>query len=141
MPLQNFIRINIFCKSIVAVRVWPSPPPTAPPPPPELSKFYKLLWTSAKMTTKNFMNSSIIFRSSQQRCFVKKGVLEISQNSQESTCFRVSFLIKLQVPPVTLLKKRLWHSCLPVNLAKFLRTPFSQNTSRRLLLYILSRKC
>ena len=131
MPLQNFIRINIFCKSIVAVRVWPSPPPIN----------YKLLWTSAKMRTKNFINSSIIFRSSQQRCFVKKGVLEISQNSQESTCARVSFLIKLQVPPVTLLKKRLWRSCLPVNLAKFLRTPFSQNTSGRLLLYILSRKC
>ena len=26
--------------------------------------------------------------------------------------------------PVTLLKKRLWHSCFPVNFAKFLRTPF-----------------
>ena len=29
----------------------------------------------------------------------------------------------------TLLKNRLWHSCFPVNFAKFLRTPFSQNTS------------
>ena len=28
-----------------------------------------------------------------------------------------------------LLKKRLWHSCFPVNFAKFLRTPFSQSTS------------
>ena len=26
------------------------------------------------------------------------------------------------------LKKRLWYSCFPVNFAKFLRTPFSQNT-------------
>ena len=26
--------------------------------------------------------------------------------------------------PATLLKKRLWHRCFPVNLAKFLRTPF-----------------
>ena len=26
-------------------------------------------------------------------------------------------------------KKRLWHRCFPVNLAKFLRTPFLQNTS------------
>ena len=26
--------------------------------------------------------------------------------------------------PVTLLKKRLWHRCFPVNFAKFLRTPF-----------------
>ena len=36
--------------------------------------------------------------------------------------------------PATLLKKRLWHRCFPVNFAKFLRTPFLQNTSGRLLL-------
>ena len=50
--------------------------------------------------------------------------LEILQNSQDNTCARVSFLIKL---------KRLWHWCFPVNFAKFLRTPL-QNTSGRLLL-------
>ena len=31
-----------------------------------------------------------------QRCSVKKVSLEISQNSQENTCARVYFLIKLQ---------------------------------------------
>ena len=31
-----------------------------------------------------------------QRCSAKKVFLEISQNSQENTCARVSFLIKLQ---------------------------------------------
>ena len=31
-----------------------------------------------------------------QRCSVKKMFLEISQHSQENTCARVSFLIKLQ---------------------------------------------
>ena len=31
-----------------------------------------------------------------QRCSVKKVFLEISQNSQENNCARVSFLIKLQ---------------------------------------------
>ena len=31
-----------------------------------------------------------------QKCSVKKLFLEISQNSQENTCARVSFLIKLQ---------------------------------------------
>ena len=35
-------------------------------------------------------------RSSHRRCSVKKVFLEISRNSQESTCARVSFLIKLQ---------------------------------------------
>ena len=52
-----------------------------------------------------------------------KFVLEISQNSQENACARVS-----------LLKKRLWHRCFPVNFVKFLRTPFLQNTSGQLLL-------
>ena len=60
--------------------------------------------------------------------------LEIFQNSQENTCGRASFLIKLQAWPTTLLKKRLWHGCFPVNFAKFLRTPFLQNASGRLLL-------
>ena len=36
--------------------------------------------------------------------------------------------------PATLFKKRLWHRCFPVNFVKFLRTPFSQNTSWRLRL-------
>ena len=36
--------------------------------------------------------------------------------------------------PATLLKKRLWHRCFSVNFAKFLRTPFLQNTSGRLVL-------
>ena len=53
-----------------------------------------------------------------QRCSVKKVFLEISINSQENTCARVSFLIKLQA-------WGLKHSCFPVNFVKFLRTPFS----------------
>ena len=75
------------------------------------------------------------FRSSHLRCSVKKGVfLEISQNSQENTYARDSFLIELQARPATLLRKSLWYRCFPVNFAKFLRTPFLQNTSGRLLL-------
>ena len=50
-----------------------------------------------------------------QRCSEKKVFLEISQNSQENTCAKVSFLIKLQVEA--------WHWCFPVNLKKFLRKP------------------
>ena len=38
--------------------------------------------------------------------------------------------------PATLLKKRLWHRCFPLNFVKFLRTPFLQNTSGRLVLFI-----
>ena len=36
--------------------------------------------------------------------------------------------------PATLLKERNCHRCFPVNFAKFLRTPFLQNTFGRLLL-------
>ena len=54
-----------------------------------------------------------------QKCSVKKVFLEISQNSQENTCARVT-----GIRPVTLFKKRLWRRCFPVNCVKFLRTPF-----------------
>ena len=63
-------------------------------------------------------------------CSVKKVFLEIWQNSQENTCGRVSFSIKLQA----LLKKRLWRRCFPVDFAKFLRTPFLIEHLRWLLL-------
>ena len=56
-----------------------------------------------------------------RRCSVKKVFLEISQNSQENTCARVSFLIKLQAF---------------VNFGKFLRTPFLTEHLRWLLLHV-----
>ena len=62
-------------------------------------------------------------RNSLQTCSVKKSFLEISKNSQENTCARVSFSITLQASglrPATLLKKRLWRRCFPVNFVKFL---------------------
>ena len=49
----------------------------------------------------------------------KKVFLEISQNSKENACARVSGLW-----PTTLLKKRPCHRCFPVYFAKFLRTRF-----------------
>ena len=73
-----------------------------------------------------------------QRSSVRKVFLEISQNSPENVCARVSFLIKLQgLKPATLLKKRLWHRCFPVNFAKFLRTPFLIEHLWWLLLVVL----
>ena len=33
------------------------------------------------------------------------------------------------------IKNRLWHRCFPVNFVKFIRAPFLQNTSGRLLLH------
>ena len=79
---------------------------------------------------------SIFIEAVVQRCSVKKVFLEISQNSQENNCARVSFLIKLQARPATLLKKKLWHSCFPVNFVKFLRTPFYKEHLWWLLLFL-----
>ena len=67
-----------------------------------------------------------------QRCFVKKVFLEISQNSQENTCVRVSFLIR----PATLLKR---DSDTGVFLS-ILRNFFLQNTSGQLLLFLFLLK-
>ena len=68
-------------------------------------------------------------RSSHQRCSVRKGVL------RNFTKFTGKHLCQ-SLMPATLLKKRLRHRCFPVNFVKFLRTPFSKNTSWRLLLSI-----
>ena len=61
-----------------------------------------------------------------QRCSLKKVFLEILQNSQESTCVRVSFFNKIAgLRADTLLKKRPGTGVnFPVNFTKFLRTPF-----------------
>ena len=56
----------------------------------------------------------------------KKVFLEISQNLHENICAKVSFLIKLQTGPATLLKKKLWRRCFPVNIVKFLRYLFDR---------------
>ena len=58
------------------------------------------------------------------------------ENSQDNTCARVSFLIKVQARPATLFKKCLWHGFFPVSFAKFLRTPFLQNASGRQFFYV-----
>ena len=76
------------------------------------------------------------YKNSPERCSIKKGVLENSQNSQKNTCAKVSFFIKLQTSALKL-KKKLWHKCFPVNFEKFLRTSFLQNTSVRLFPKIL----
>ena len=72
--------------------------------------------------------------------FCKKRCSQKFLKTHRKTSVRVSFLIKLQVSILIKLqaeailmklqaKKRLQHSCFPVNFAKFPRTPFSQNTS------------
>ena len=59
-----------------------------------------------------------------RRCSVKKVSLEILQNSQKNAVPESLFYKVAGLRPATLLKKRLWHRCFPVNFTKFLRTPF-----------------
>ena len=54
--------------------------------------------------------------------------LEISQNSQENTLVKASFLIKLQASVCNFIKSKTLAESFSVNFAKFLRTPFLQNT-------------
>ena len=77
----------------------------------------------------------VCVRSSHQRCSVRKGVLKnFAKFTGKHLCKSLFFNEVAGLRPATLLKKRLWHRCFPVNFAKFLRTPFLQNTSGRPLL-------
>ena len=74
-------------------------------------------------------------RSSHWRCSVREGVLRNFAKFTGKTCAKVSFFNKVaSLRPATLSKKRLWHRCFPVNLAKFLRAPFVTEHLRWLLL-------
>ena len=74
-------------------------------------------------------------RSNHQRFPIKKGVLRSFAKFTEKHFCQSLFCNKVAgLRPANLLKKRFWHSCFPVNFAKFLRTPFLQNTSSRMLL-------
>ena len=64
---------------------------------------YKLYsWWSVKSPTVWLFSPEAVA----QRCFVNKVFLKISQNSQENTCARVSFLIKMQSWGLQLYSKR-----------------------------------
>ena len=63
----------------------------------------KTVWVSKKFSANIASIIKSIFKSSYLKVFYK--TLEISQNSQENPCPRVSFLIKLQVPSCNFIKK------------------------------------
>ena len=77
------------------------------------------------------------WKSSHQRYSVRKGVLRnFAKFTGKHLCQSLFFNKVAGLRPEFLLKKRFWHRCFPVNFAKFLRTPFLQNTSERLLLSV-----
>ena len=94
-------------------------------------KYFPSFLNKINLSIQNKLFWKVKVRSSCPEVFCKKVFLEISQNSQENICARVPFLIKLQA---TLLKKRPWHRCFPVNFVKFLKSPFLTEHLRWLLL-------
>ena len=64
------------------------------------------------------------FRS--RRCSVRKGVLRNFAKLTGKHLFHSLFFNKVADMTLTLLKKRLWHRCFPVNFAKFLKTPLGE---------------
>ena len=79
----------------------------------------------------------IICRSSHRRCSLRKGVLRnFVKFTGKHLCQSLLFNKVAGLRPATLLKKKLWHRCFPINFVKFLRTAFLRNTSGRLLLYL-----
>ena len=64
-------------------------------------------------------------RSSRPEVFCKKYVLEnFTKFTGRQLCQGLFFNKDAGLRPATLLKRRLWHRCLPVNFVKFLRTLF-----------------
>ena len=64
-----------------------------------------------------------------QRCFVKRVFLKISQNSQENSCARVSFPIKLQASGLQLYLKRDSGIGVSFEFCKISKNTFSYRTS------------
>ena len=111
-----------------------------------VQSMYSFVWfekclkviSTVKLFSSQRWNYVVTYRSSHQMCSVKKSVLRnfekfTGKHLCQSIFFNKVAGLSPRLSPATLLKKRLWHRCFPVNFAKFLRTPFLQNTSRRLL--------
>ena len=77
----------------------------------------------------SFPASSIVTEAVAQTCSVKKVFWLISQNSRETTCARVTFLIKCRPKACNFIRKQTLIQVLFCDFKKFQRTPFLQNTS------------
>ena len=66
----------------------------------KISSYKPAFRNFAKLTGKHLCQRLFFNKIAGQRCSVENALFEISQNSQENTCARDSFLIKLQVRSV-----------------------------------------
>ena len=92
-----------------------------------LLKIKLLLIHNSEKTTPIYLSNCLTWntRSSRLDVFCEKGVLKNFVKITEKHLCQSLFLNKVAgVSPATLLKKRPWHRCFPVNFAKYLRTLF-----------------
>ena len=69
--------------------------------------------------------------------FYKKGVLKtVAKLTGKHMCQSLFFNKVAGLRPAIIFKKRLWYRCFIVNSVKFPKTPFLQNTSGQLLLWL-----
>ena len=93
-------------------------------------------WRTAPWTCSQKIN--VNWQKQPPEAFVLKNFAKFTgKHLWQSLCFNKVAGLR----PATLFKKRPWHRCFPVNFAKFLRTPFLQNTSGRLLLNWIHMRC
>ena len=86
------------------------------------------------MALNTFMDTFTLFRNSLEKQDTRFREA-FPTEKRAAIAFRMShqmYSMKIDLRPATLLKKRLWKRCFPVNFAKFLRTLFLQNTSGQL---------
>ena len=87
------------------------------------------------------ISNHILRRSHRWGSVIKNGVLRSFAKFAGKHLCQSFFCNKVAGQACNSIKKdRLWHSYFPVNFAKFLRTPFLQNISRRLLLQLSQKK-
>ena len=99
--------------------------------------FWKNVFTILFEIMKTIQTRTVLtlYISSHQMYSVRKGVLKnFAKFTGIHLCQRLFFYKVAGLRPATILKKRLWHRCFLVNFAKFLRTPFIQNTFWQLFL-------
>ena len=93
-------------------------------------------WINKSVGTNNMIN--VYFnpsRSSRPEVFCKNGVLRnFTKLTGKHLRQSLRFNKVVGLRPATLLKRRLWHRCFPVNFVKFRRTPFFIEHLWRLLL-------
>ena len=81
-------------------------------------------------------------RGSRSNVFCKKGIVKDFAKFTGKQLCQSLFLIKLQAATASLLKKKLWHKCFPMNFAEFLRTSTTGFFWRRPIINVWQgRKC